>query len=129
MSNLCCYYAHSMVSYNSTIERDDIELLERLGFYVDNPNQEKYRVECYEYTRKLGSASVMDYFCSLVELNDLLAFRALPDGTIPSGIAKEVAHAYLIGIPVIELPCSVEKRSMDYATTKEYFKELGHYKI
>jgi len=129
MNNLCCYYAHTMVSYNSTIERDDIELLEKLGFYVDNPNQEKYRHELYEHTKNLGAASVMDYFCSLVEKNDLLAFRALPDGNIPSGIAKEVNHAYLLGIPVIELPCSIEKRSMNYDNTKEYFKELGHYKI
>lgn len=38
-----CYYAHTMTSYNSTIEKQDIELLKKLGFEVENPNQSKHQ--------------------------------------------------------------------------------------
>lgn len=43
---LRCYYAHTMTSYGSTIEQQDVELLESLGFEVINPNQKKYQDGC-----------------------------------------------------------------------------------
>ena len=50
------------------------------------------------------------------------------DGRILSGVAKEVAHAKVIGIPVIEIPSSVEERSIIYPQTKEFLKQIGFYK-
>jgi len=124
-----CYYAHTMTSYNSTIEKQDIELLEQLGFEVINPNQEKYAIGCKNYADLHGWDKVMDYFCNIIRDDcDMVAFRSLPNGQILSGVAAEVAFALKIQIPVIELPCSLNTRFMAYPETKQYLIELGHYK-
>ncbi len=130
MKKLRCYYAHTMTSYNSTIERQDIELLERLGFEVINPNQSKYQEGCKSYCKEHGWENVMEYFEDIISNEcDMVAFRSLPNGKILSGVAAEVAHAKVIGYPVIELPCSLNNRYMDYPETKQYLIELGHYKL
>lgn len=130
MSKLRCYYAHCMLSYNSTVEKQDIELLEKLGFKVSNPNQEKYSKGCKEYAIIHGNDKVMDYFKEIISYEcDIVAFRSLPDGSIPSGVAIEVQHAISIGYPVIEIPCSINKRCQDYSETKQYLTEIGFYKI
>lgn len=126
---LKCYYAHSMMSYGSTIEQMDIKLLEKLGFEVENPNQPKYQKGCKDYVNVHGFSKTMDYFGDIILECDILAFRSLPDGTIPSGISYEINKAKEYNIPVIEIPCSLSKRMMDYAQTKEYFTEIGHYKV
>lgn len=129
-NKLRCYYAHTMTSYNSTIEKKDIELLEKLGFEVENPNQPKHQKGCEQYAKLHGWDKVMDYFKKVIEEDcDMVAFRSLPNGQILSGVAAEVQHAISINYPVIELPCSVHKRCMDYPETKQYLIELGHYKV
>lgn len=130
MEKLKCYYAHTMASYGSTIEAQDIELLESLGFEVINPNQEKYQLGCRAYVATYGWENVMNYFKEVIndECN-VLAFRGLPDGKILSGVGAEVAHARFLGYPIIELPCSLDKRIIDYPETKQYLVELGHYKL
>jgi hypothetical protein len=55
----------------------------------------------------------------------VLAFRALPDGTIPSGVAQEIKWAGEAGIPVIELPSAVNRRTLTLDQTREYLKEIG----
>lgn len=129
MNKLKCYYAHTMTSYNSTIEKQDIELLESLGFEVINPNQEKYQKGCKAYTDVHGWNRVMEYFENIVSECNIVAFRSLPNGQILSGVAAEVKYAKLNNYPIIELPCSLEKRYMEYPETKQYLIELGHYKI
>lgn len=124
-----CYYAHCMMSYNSTIEEQDIKTLVKLGFDVVNPNTPTISKECDDYTKVHGKENVMTYFEGIVIQCDMLAFRALPDGKIPSGVAAEIRIALKWGIPVIELPCSVESRCMNYPETKQYLTEIGHYKV
>lgn len=129
MKKLKCYYAHTMTSYGSTIEAKDIETLESLGFEVENPNQYKHQSGCDAYARKHGWDKVMHYFADVVDECDLVAFRSLPNGDILSGVAFEIAHAIKKDIPVIELPCSISERSMEYPETRQYLIELGHYKV
>ena len=124
-----CYYAHCMLSYNSTIEEQDLKTLTKLGFDVVNPNTSVISAECEEYTKVNGKENVMIYFEGIVITCDVLAFRPLPDGSIPSGVAAEVRIALKWGIPVIELPCSIETRCMDYPKTKQYLTEIGFYKV
>lgn len=118
-----------MISYNSIIEKQDIELLEKLGFKVINPNQKKYQEGCEAYSKKFGKDKVMTYFENIIkEECDMIAFRSLPNNQILSGVAAEVKFAKQIGYPIIELPCSLEERYMDYSKTKNYLMELGFYK-
>lgn len=128
MKKLKCYYAHTMASYGSTIEKKDVETLEALGFEVENPNQPKHQNGCQAYVKIHGWEKVMEYFEDVVLECDVVAFRSLPNGDILSGVAYEVAAAIDNEIPVIELPCSIDSRSMDYPETKQYLIELGHYK-
>lgn len=126
---LKCYYAHTMVSYGSTIEEQDINLLKFLGFEVINPSDPKISKECDEYIESFGKDNVMKYFENIINDCDVIAFRSSPDGSILSGIAAEIKHSLKIGIPVIELPCNLENRMKTYPETKKYLTELGYYKI
>lgn len=129
MKKLVCYYAHTMLSYNSTIEKQDIELLESLGFNVFNPNQPIYSKGCLEYSKKYGKDKVMEYFKTLIKENcDLVAFRGNPGGSILSGISAELEAALELNLPIIEIPCSLKSRMMDYPSTKQYLTEIGFYK-
>ena len=128
MTKLKCYYAHTMISYGSTIEQDDIKLLENLGFLVINPNSEIIQSNFETYKQKYGSDSPMEYFKKVIDECDIVIFRALPHGKIPSGIADEVQHALDHHIPVLELPVNTKKRMMSYSETKDYYITLGYYK-
>lgn len=128
VKKLKCYYAHTMLSYGSFIEKEDIALLEKLGFEVENPNQEKHQIGCQEYAKEHGKETVMDYFATVIDSCDLVAFRGNPDGSILSGVGYEIAYTKKIELPVIELPCRLHSRSMSYPETKEYLAEVGYYK-
>lgn len=128
MKKLKCYYAHTMTSYGSTIEESDIKLLENLGFEVINPNTPQISEDCQIYIDTYGKNHVMEYFKEIVEDCDLIAFRSIPNGDILSGISAELEAALDNNIPIIELPCSLHMRMMDYPETKQYLIELGHYK-
>lgn len=114
------YYSHSKLLRGSTQEEADIELLEKLGFKVDNPYSPMYsdfwETEGFEFGK------------TLIEKNDAFAFRALPDGKIASGVAKELKTAMDMGKPILELPFSLTSRSMSVEETVEWFKEVGHQK-
>lgn len=130
MNKIKCYYAHTMTSYGSTIETQDIELLTSLGFEVINPNQEKYQKGYEEYVKKYGKEDGMGYFANIISNKcNMVAFRSLPNGKILSGVAYEIAYAKSLKYPIIELPCSLSYRVMDYPETKQYLTELGHYKL
>ena len=129
MKKLKCYYAHTMLSYGSTIEAQDIKTLEELGFEVVNPNTEEIKAGMEEYVFNYGKADVMNYFDIIVKTCDLIAFRSLPNGDILSGVASEINSAIFHNIPVIELPCSLEARMLLYPETKQFLIEVGHYKL
>jgi len=129
MDKLKCYYAHTMLSYGSTIEEQDIKLLESLGFEVINPNSKEIAERCSKHIEECGKDRVMELFREIVLDCDIVAFRALPDGTILSGIASELINALDANIPILELPCSVRSRMIAYPETKQMLIELGHYKI
>jgi hypothetical protein len=119
-----CYYAHSLHLYNTPQEQRDIELLEALGFKVENPNQKKHQ-EAY---MALPEDSRMDYFVDLVRTCDVCAFRAYPNGEIPSGVYKEVMAADQdeMPMPVFELPWGLMRRGIkDVEHTREWLRELG----
>lgn len=123
-----CYYAHPMYTYGSTLEQRDLELLDALNFEVVNPNCPEVQIGLKDYIELHGISKTMEYFTDIVASCDVIAFRALPDGRLLSGVAAEVQYAINTDIPVIELPRLLEKRMMDYPETKEYLTELGFYK-
>lgn len=111
------YYAHCLAIYNTKQEERDLETLNRLGFQVLNPNKPEYS--------QLYQEKGMKVFEELAKSCDLVAFRGLPDGSIPAGIAKEIKAAQEANKPVIELPSCVLRRELDVEQTREYLKEIG----
>lgn len=111
------YYAHCMAIYNTPQEERDIELLKELGFEVNNPNDKGH-----DYGWKTHG---MKYADKIVPGADVVAFRSLPDGTIPAGIAYEVQLAIDKGIPIIELPNFHNRKVLDREQTRQYLREIG----
>lgn len=109
------YYAHCISNYNTQEEKDDVKLLRKLGFSVVNPNtkknQERYKVIGMEHSK------------TLLRGCKALAFRPVPSGTISSGVAAEIAMARVKGLPVIELPVNIYRRTMTRRQTIDYIKE------
>lgn len=111
------YYAHVMALYDTPQEKRDVQLLQRLGFDVLNPNRPAHAAGA----KREG----MEYFKGLVLKCDVLAFRALPDGSISSGVAMEIKWAQEADMPVFELPGSVSRRCLTVEQTREYLTEVG----
>ena len=111
------YYAHPISLYGSMQEQRDIEALTALGFTVLNPNGAAHD--------KNYATHGMKYFEDLVSGCQALAFRAFSDGSIPAGIVKEINAAKEHGIPVIELPSALARRSLSVAATREVLRECG----
>jgi hypothetical protein len=112
------YYAHAISLYGTQQEQRDVATLEALGFEVINPNS----VECQQGYAVQGMA----YFARFAKECDLIAFRGLPDGDIPAGIAFEIKSFRDLNKPVIELPCSILRRTLDKDQTREYLLDCGH---
>ena len=115
------YYAHCMALYNTPQEGRDLSTLYQLGFEVLNPNREEHQAG---YKNYIGDTP-MSYFTGLVLSCKALAFRALPDGSIPSSVDMEIKAAQKALMPVIELPSSCLRRALSYPETKEYLHEIG----
>jgi hypothetical protein len=115
------YYAHCMDIYNTPQEERDIDLLESLGFMVVNPNVSLHQLRC-TYSQY---SNPMEYFIELVSKCDALAFRAIPGLGIPAGVFKEITYAEEAGLPVIELPNSIEIRRLSIDATREYLMDSG----
>jgi hypothetical protein len=111
------YYAHCIALYNTPQEQRDVSMLEQLGFTVVNPNCP----ECDEGYKREGMA----YFNQFAVSCDLVAFRALPDGSIPAGVAHEVSEFAKRCKPVIELPSQITRRTLTFEQTREYLREVG----
>jgi hypothetical protein len=72
-----------------------------------------------------GTMVMHEIFQNLAETCDLLVFRALPDGSIPAGVAKEIAWAQEARVIVMELPSCIARRSLTTSLTREYLTEVG----
>jgi hypothetical protein len=118
------YYAHCIALYGTPQEDRDVEHLETLGFEVLNPNNPDVSRDVAEL-KAAGREDYMDYFHDLIQSCDAVAFRSLPDGRIPAGVAKEVQWADEVGIPVIELTSNFRSRVMSVEATRDYLKEIG----
>ena len=116
------YYAHPMYLYGTPQEKRDIELLERLGFEVINPNSEPY---ISEYQKEIDEGRhTMDYWTRLASACDAIAFRGNPDGSILSGVGAEITKNS--DMPIIELPSMIQNRIIkDVEVTRQYLKEIG----
>ena len=119
------YYAHCQAIYGSPQEVRDLETLKALGFEVLNPNSPEHIAMATTMKADGRAERVMDYFSSLVFQCDALAFRALPDGAIPAGIAKEIETAKKLKRPMVELPSCIIRRVMTVDATREYLAEVG----
>lgn len=117
------YYAHCIALYDTQQEKRDVETLEQLGWKVVNPNNESTDT-LVKLSKRYGK-EYMQIFFNMIDGCDLLAFRALPDGYITSGVYAEVLHARAMGLPVLELPSGVARRGLSQAQTTEYITEVG----
>lgn len=111
------YYARPINLYNSPQDKRDIELMQKLGFEVINPNKE----ELQEKYKKEG----MTVFLQAVNDCDALAFRSFPDLSISAGVKKEIDQAIGLNKPVIELPTVTNKRTLTVEDTREYLRCIG----
>jgi hypothetical protein len=116
-----------MALYGTPQEVRDVALLEALGFDVDNPNNPVTATRCLSlHESGVDSGAIMErVFKPRAETCDVLVFRALPDGSIPAGVAKEIEWALAAGKPVIELPSGFRRRVLTVEQTREYLAEVG----
>lgn len=113
------YYAHSISEYNTIEEALAIDTLQRMFDIVINPNnpdtEKKY----------IDSGRDWKVFDELVVNSNVVAFHALPNGRITSGVWKEIQKAIEHNIPVIELPTLTPNRVMTKDETLQHLKEMG----
>jgi len=117
------YYAHCMAIYGTHIETLDIETLRCMGFKVINPNthEHRHRVGMMRREGKDGS-QIMDYFCKVVKKCDGLAFRALPDLSIPAGVYKEILTMLDKRGFILELPEIAKRKVLTIDETRAYIR-------
>jgi hypothetical protein len=114
--------------YNTLQEQRDIVTLKQLGLEVVNPNTPEIQKEVDSYDKSTPEKYMEMFdriFFQRVYDCDVFAFRGLPNGKIPGGVAKELAQAKLAGKIIIELPCSTISRSMTGEETREYLMDMG----
>lgn len=139
------YYAHCMAIYNTMQEARDLDLLADLKYRVVNPNTKEIEHRCdtirREFSRNTtdnpvpgkpglyytdaGSKVMNEIFHPLVIGCDVLAFRALPGGAIPAGVAREIEWAKEANLLVFELPEGILRRTISVELTREYLCEVG----
>lgn len=112
------YYAHCINLYNTSQEARDVGDLFYLGFEVVNPNMPEHQ----DGYKKYG----MPYFEKFSIICSAVAFRALPDGSIPAGVAAEIQWFRDKSKPIFELPSSILRRVITREQTREYLVEIGH---
>jgi hypothetical protein len=111
------YYAHCKAIYYSPQEVRDIKTLQSLGFEVINPSDGIWD--------KPWKEKGMEFKYEIVGMAQALAFRALPDGSIPAGVYAEIMVAKDMDMPIFELPSSILRRGIDLEQTREYLREVG----
>lgn len=124
---MICYYAHCKALYNTVQEERDLGILSVLFAGIINPNSPKFEEQCRASQERgeTGAYRLKTIFRPAIEQVDVLVFRALPDGSIPSGVAFEIEVAEQHHIPVIELPSAIRRRRLSYEETIAYLREVG----
>lgn len=116
------YYSHCMAIYGTRQEQRDIDTLTALGFEVVNPSSK----EIEEAVKQLPSGEErMAFFERFSDECDAVAFRALPGGTIPGGVHKELGWFIQRNKPVIELPNFSLRPTLDHEQTRQYLRDVG----
>lgn len=110
--------------YDTPQEARDVELLADLDWEVVNPNCSQ--IEALVTVAKSNGDVIMLLFKPIIEDCDVFAFRALPDGSISSGVAMEIQWAWDAGLEVIELPSAMTRRFLTHVQTTEYLLESGN---
>lgn len=117
---MLAYYARP-ISIDGTFQaKRDIALIEAMGYeprYVGTDITFPFMVDY--------ATEGMHGFKSHVESCQLLIFRALPDNSIPAGVAKEIQWALDAGIPVVEIPRQIMRRTLNAEDTRDMLAELG----
>jgi len=119
------YYAHGVHLYGSLQEQRDVNSLEDLGFEVVNPNSQEVKMELELWKQNNPDSNYMEYFTSLVDKCDAVAFRPLIDGSITSRVVTEVQHAIKNSMPIIELPNLDSRRFLSLDDTRLMLQYLG----
>lgn len=125
------YYAHFMGTYNTPVEERDIKTLSSLGLEILNPNSKEISDRFAKAKEGLDTKILDNYmkafevFFDCVRECEVFAFRGLPNGRIPGGVAKELEVAIANNKIIIELPCSMISRSMGGEETREYLRDMG----
>ena len=119
MKNKRAYYARPISVDGTKQEGRDLDLIVDLGFAPYPTGKAKQEILA-EY-RQTG----IDVFRLAVKSCAALFFRAFPDGSIGAGVAKEIACAQEAGIPVIEIPRQIERRTLSVEDTRAMLVELG----
>ena len=126
MTKLKVYYAHFMGIYNTPQEKRDIATLEALGLDVFNPNMPETQAMVDESLKTMTYIEMFDVvFFSKVRESEVFAFKALPDGRIPGGVAMELKIAQEENKIIIELPSGTHSRCMGKDDTREYLRDIG----
>jgi hypothetical protein len=112
-----------MGTYDTPVEERDMNLLKSLGFKVTNPNTKSVQEAFLRY--KADHEEYMQFFCDMAAYHDVVAFRGLPDGTIPAGVAKEIEAAREAGRIIIEIPSGLTRRFLGIEETREYLADMG----
>lgn len=113
------YYARPISIDGTPQEKRDHDTIIALGYQPYPVGWEKdVALELY---RRDGMVAFKPY----VEKSHILVFRAFTDGSIGSGVAKEIAWAIEAGIPVVELPRQIRRRSLTKEETRDMLLELG----
>ena len=113
------YYARPISIDGTPQEERDHELIRLLGFEPYPIGNDK-AVALVQY-RNVG----MKIFKHYVQRSDCLIFRAFPDGSIGAGVKKEIDWAIEAGIPVIEIPRQIDRRTLSVQETRDMLSELG----
>lgn len=111
------YFARPLSNYKSLQDLRDLELIQKLGFEIINPDKD-------EFTR-LYKEKGFQIFNDAVKECDGLIFRSFVDGKIGSGVASEIQTAREEGLFILELPTITSNRILNIEDTREYLKLLG----
>lgn len=97
------YYAHPMSYYGTTAEADDIAAIEDkfpgVHVHIENPNQPEWqaRAQAAKHAGYTGMEPFLEY---VAKEADVVVFRAMSDGFITAGVAKEILEAHFWGKPI-----------------------------
>ncbi len=96
-----CYFAHHTTDYGTDREQAAIEVIERQGFEVVNPNSPED--EAAYQALKARRENPMAHFEAVVRKCGALAFQRFESGEIGAGVGKEIMTAVEDDKPVYEV--------------------------